>query len=256
MYKLYQFNSVDLPDSISMHELGPGRFSSRALNLPGGGLFDPDGAETVIPGLRQIRCDGRIGKTGTEAQFETALDNLMALDGVRAQLTRQKSSDSSYQWIYARCVGVWAPRSGKNHVDVSMMFELLQPSWSSSTQVSDVTLKTGPTSLTNSGNVNQRDIQFTIGADSTDITAISIANTTTGHTLEWAGTLTAGNSLVIDCGALSVLNNGSGDYASLTPPSDKDEWMMLEPGTNSFTVTITGGSASSTFVTRYYHPYA
>lgn len=82
---------------------------------------------------------------------------------------------------------------------------------------------------------------ITITAGGSNITTLTIENLTTGQLMSYAGTIVAGNSLVIDCTALTVLNNGNDDFANISNDTEID----LLPGANQFriTSTATGGTA-------------
>jgi hypothetical protein len=102
------------------------------------------------------------------------------------------------------------------------------------------------------GSAPQPDVVFSITAVAGAVTAVIITNILTGHVLTWSGTLAAGKTLVIDCGAQSVLNDGVDDYASLTPPTNRDEWMLLDPGLNPVSVSVTEAGTQSTIQYSFY----
>ena len=58
----------------------------------------------------------------------------------------------------------------------------------------------------------------------------------------------------IDCGALSVLNNGNENYVyfSLTANHKIDDWLRLEPGANTVVVTITGGGTGALALVEFF----
>ena len=79
-------------------------------------------------------------------------------------------------------------------------------------------------------------------------TSVSVYVTGVSY-LTWAGTITDGQALVIDCGARTVKNNGVDAYSGLTLHSTNhviDDWLRLEPGNNSVLVAYTGGNGTST----------
>ncbi len=59
--------------------------------------------------------------------------------------------------------------------------------------------------------------------------------------MSYAGTILAGNSLVIDCTALTALNNAVDDFANIANDTEID----IFPGANQFRITsaATGGTA-------------
>lgn len=82
---------------------------------------------------------------------------------------------------------------------------------------------------------------ITITAGGSNITSVTIENLTTGQLMSYSGTILAGNSLVIDCTALTVLNNNVDDFAHISNDTEVD----LLPGANQFRITsaATGGTA-------------
>lgn len=106
--------------------------------------------------------------------------------------------------------------------------------------------------ITNSGNTDVTDAEIRIDAGSANITALEIR--ITGRIeLDYTGTITAGQELIIDCGAYSVLNNGSNDRANFSVGSTHsiNEWFRVRPGGEDVIVAITGGSTDSTITFAY-----
>lgn len=68
------------------------------------------------------------------------------------------------------------------------------------------------------------------------ISTITLENLTSGERFNFSGTVVPGGTLLIDCDALDVINNGI-DAASYF----SGDWMKLLPGTNYFKVTATPG---------------
>ena len=64
-----------------------------------------------------------------------------------------------------------------------------------------------------------------------------IENTTNGHWVKWAGTLTDTDTLDIQWLTQAILLNSVGDYANLSRVTTKEDWMRLEVGSNSISVT-------------------
>jgi len=124
----------------------------------------------------------------------------------------------------------------------------------SATLTSTTTVK----SLTSTGNTNYLDAVYTVTAGSANLTNVKL---TTYYALQhydgvvykesshqYAGTITSGNSLVIDCAALTVKNNGTDDIDNWTRLSTDEitPWLPLNWAAPSLTVVRTGGSTNST----------
>lgn len=83
---------------------------------------------------------------------------------------------------------------------------------------------TGTVTLTNQGTASAS-IQFVITDTVESVVTPSIVDTSTGRTITYGGTITAGTSLAIDTGAGSVLLDGANRGPLLT----RDEWFSIPP---------------------------
>lgn len=85
------------------------------------------------------------------------------------------------------------------------------------------------------------------------MSAITIARTG-GESITFSGTILANKTLVIDTGTMQVTNDGVDAYDDLTlsPTADLAAWFALEPGSNTITVTFTGGGAGKQISFSYY----
>lgn len=105
--------------------------------------------------------------------------------------------------------------------------------------------------LANDGNARHERITITIEAQ-TGVSAtgdLNITNTTTGDTIEYTGSLTAGDVVVIETLAQTVKKNGSSDYVSTNLPSGQIPFLTMEVGDNDFSFvfdSITGGQVDIT----------
>lgn len=114
---------------------------------------------------------------------------------------------------------------------------------------SQQSISSSPTTwtITNNGSAYTKPkISFVAGGS--DITALTIENLTTGQTWSWTGTVTAGNTLIIDFDAVTILNNSVdatqysvGDYPQF----------RIDPGANQ--IKFTGSNC--TIKVDYYERY-
>ena len=266
MYRLYQFGSMVLPDARSEFDGSTAEAWNGALALPGGAVgFDPLGAAAApLRTPYELRYSAIVSGASLSA-LETTLAGWRALVGTRAVLQRKALGTAAYQWVYARLLELKLDTRPKHSLGrwqpVEWRFQVLDEFWRHATvQTNSFTLNASPKScaVVNSGNAPVRDLVLTITADTSDITALTVAIT---GVAEWtfSGTIAVGaKALVISCGARTVLNNGVNAYGSfaLTTNHKSNDWLPLPAGaTTTVVVTKTGGSATSTAVFDRYYKY-
>lgn len=199
-----------------------------------------------------------------------------ARDDVRSRLGTYNllwayMGDGFLRWTKVRLMQIREVRSRRNFnfQPVRMEFELLDSLWQGKDYTPWVldagilldageyldetawleTMSSSPHTITvtNGGNRRIDNPVITITAGSADITALTIAKT--GETdMDFGVTISSGLALVIDCGAMTIENNGANSFSSLTLASGHviPEWLRLDPGDNDIDVTFTGGSTDST----------
>jgi hypothetical protein len=251
-YKIYRFGSTVLPNYNPVNDIGAGPAKLAMLDLPGGGVFDALGADQAPVGGVRITKECTLHDE-TESGLETAYTNLRSLIGKRDQLHRLHFSSGYEQWVYARLAQVRGYRRPMDILTLDVVLEFVQisPIWNGNSHNDDWGLTSNPATaqIYNNGNAIVEDVIITITAAGSNITNLvirkKVGGTTYGH-LIYTGTIAVGQSLVIDCGARSVKNNGSPDYAhfSLGPDQKNDAWIRLGAGLNNIEITRTGGSTS------------
>jgi hypothetical protein len=269
MYTVERFGSYTIPDLQSL-DIGTGQSQLGTITTPSGGwdTLGTEQAEQAFP--YTVTASGMI-VGATAAAAETAWAAMKALRGTRAKLYRRMlDTPGTIQWAWARVTRVPARREAQDrrHVKFEITFDVWSQ-WRSeyqgvwllddgyylddgydldTTDALDVMASSPHTyTASNGGNTTVFDPIITVTAIGANITALLI--TKTGETaLNYAGTITAGQALVIDCGAYTVKNNGTADYAnfSLTSNHVITDWLRLDPGDNTITFTFTGGSTTST----------
>ncbi len=261
-YTITKFGSTTLPIYKPTTPVGTHGSRIVTFDLASGGVLDALGSEISPADGEKIRKRCSIVQS-TAAAVDTEYKALRALRGTRAQLWRQWA-DGTQEWVWARLDAIGAERRAKHlfHLDLDLTFIVLSPCWYSQTETTldfpdlgaddDDLTTTGSESggtvtiysgIANDGNINQPDVTFKVTPVDVAVTSITVTNSSSGHAWTYAGSIAATKTLVVDCGAQSVENDGSDDYANFTGPTDKDEWMELIPGTNVFTVEITGATA-------------
>lgn len=281
-YTLYQFGSTTLPTYNTDYDISA---LAAMLNLTqtASGAFDNDGADRNRQTFPQPLSYKAIVATGVLSTNRSTLDALRASVGTRNKLYRVADDNSDTQWCYARQVSMpqTRPYGNRNHLhEITINFQQLSP-WCGGLHGVGWTLDSGvvlddartldetpPTALTtgvtlitinNAGNLPSYDALIQVVAASSSISSLTIWNLTTECRLYYAGTLVAGQTLQIDTGACSVLNNGANDYTHLTvdyPVHKNERWMEFAPGDNQLAIVRFGGGSSSTISFVFYDIWA
>ncbi len=242
-----------LPTAGGEQPLGAGGVPSGRIRLPGGGSFDAWGRERPQPQAHQITVRGRWSAASVTA-METKVDALAALKGRRSKLWR--SNGVAQRWRYARCLRVEVPagRGTPTSDEISLDFELEAGPWYGLAHSDTILVDASPKTIAaaNGGNARVTNPVITITAAGSAITRIKIAVSGVSE-LQWDGSLAVAKSLVIDCGARSIKNNGIDAYAGLTLTANHriSDWLRLEPGNNSVVITRTGGDNASSVRLQY-----
>jgi len=279
MYILYRFNTLTLPDKMPSDDNSTGVYATSPYALSTGGAYDALGTEQAYPvGARKFNKTAlfHFSDTTEMRNYHNSIRNLV---GTTSRLYRQWVN-GNVEWVTARFISIDSVRTIENqtHLEIGMSFEIYSHYWHGEYLAAwvfdsgeyfdtgllfdsggdSVTLDASPKSftITMDGNAIVNDPKITILAGGANITALEIKNTTTGHLaeLDYSGTITSAQSLVIDCAAYTVKNNGSADEAnfSLGATHGINEWFRFAPGANTIVVTFTGGSNDSTIDFDYY----
>lgn len=88
------------------------------------------------------------------------------------------------------------------------------------------------------------DAILTVTRTSGTITNLFFACAELGIVLSWIGSLGAGDVLVIDEGAHTVLKNGANAYIQFSILGSVKGWMPIQAGSYTFLVQVTGGDAT------------
>jgi len=263
-YWISRFGTAALPTRGEDQDIGPGPVRSSLVRLPGGEVHDTRGTGDATEAGQIIRVSG-ILLAANGAALKTAYDILRVMKGDYRKLYRSPDGGSANsEWLYARCLDVPTRRGvgTKLWLPVSLIFELHESYWHGADGSDTITLSTTPKSgeITNSGNAVATQIIITVTATTAAISAIIIENEEVGHVskITYTAEIGIGKALVIDCGAKSVKNDGTDDFANfaiVTADHKITEWLRLKPGANTIKITRTGGHANNTVLFTFDHAW-
>jgi hypothetical protein len=256
MFQLYMFGSTLLPTAAA--EFGDdATATSGAVSTIGGGAYNAYGAETVQPSLPfTLTYTGLISGASLDA-VRTESDALRGLVGTKATLyKRAVAGDYNLIQCQARAVAFKPLQPGQpigNHQRIEIQFACLTRWESSPLTGSTVSLPVGGLTTTimldhSGGTREQPDVLMTLTAGSAAITMFGIDLPATHCSWRWTGTLAAGKSLVIDCGAMSILNDGVGSWAGMTMTGNHATayWLVVPPNVVSEPAVIWTDNGSGT----------
>jgi len=269
-YELYKFDTLVLPAAASEDDVSTGQVNVVIVDLSGGGVWDALGTEQAK--RRGTPLSKRCMITGTAAILRTQFNILRAYNGKRGRLWRRWDTDDT-EWCWARMLDVPALRTveQQQHQVLELQWMMISPYWYGThhgggwlfdagiwfdtgyvfDETNTISLDTSPyTCIVNNGGnrtITNAALTISVPAGNAAITSLTIAVTGVSSFI-YTGTIAAGTSLVIDCGAQSVINNGTNDYAHFDLHATAhliDDWLRLEPGDNSVIVTRVGGGGAS-----------
>lgn len=275
MLRLVQFGAVNLPYLNATSGLAlEGRASVQEMR---GGGFDSDGQRfypkpaAITLAADVLEEDDDIDTQLDELFAELAQGRLVCVGETRSEVmryTRIKLASGQRNWATGEAA----------FQKLALTFTQVYPywmAWDDAPPIADIgyvadgglaadgqyeeTTLTGGTSTTfdidNTGGAEIERGEFRIEVEAaSDIVNPGIVNDTLGLEFRYAGTLTAGDILVIDWLSRSCRLNGDDAYAELYV-SDRYEWMKLLLGDNDFTFqgdSVTGTIKLYTLWQRHY----
>lgn len=259
-FYLATFDGVTLPRVATRHPEGTAPTIDTTLPTING-CHDTYGTQRA-PATWPVTEQWQAELVGASASaVETALRTLRAKRGVVGALTRTTFDTVAVsEACSARLMHIAAPRTATDitALPLTLIFARLSP-WRAATADAITTPLTAGTPIgvtcENWGSADVTDAVISVTARVADITNLIIANTATGVTLTFSGVIQVDTTLVIDCGAASVLNNGADAWADLTLSAtgdDSDDWLRLPAGQSAtMTVTPTGGGYTSSITFAY-----
>lgn len=248
-YWITKFGTTTLSSCSPVQDVGMPAANAPGVETPGGAV---DALGTGRAGIG-LPYDLTVRGETVQSDFatmKTAYYKLRGLYGKRDKLYRKPDGTTATEWVNARLVGIQAQRDGDRQLAVpyTLRFQVYSPVWNGTSVVTSAALGTEPTTeiaLYNGGNAAVRNPVITITASTNAITNVTLsANSETS--LSWAGTLASAKSLVIDCGARTIRNDGADAYSGVTFNAGHtvSYWVSLgATGTTTLTVTRTAAGS-------------
>lgn len=248
-YWYERFNDVLLPEGPDRADAGTGEARDSLLELPGGGIYDADGSERSPRGLTLVRQRGVL-IVGCNAGLRERYAELRALARTRGILWR-RHTDGRREWAYARLLSIDTDRRTEHlhHLELDFTWALLMPYWCGDSHDITTVLDSYPKTITlpNNGNVDNTGAVLTLTAVGEDLDGVTVSIAGVAE-WAWTGDLNPGQSLVIDCGARSVLKEGADAYSgfALGAGHASDHWLPLAPDDNSVVIDLNTAASFST----------
>jgi hypothetical protein len=248
-YWVTKFGTTTLSSCAPVQDVGLAQANAPGIETPNGAV------DALGTGRAGVGLPYRLTVKGETVQsdfgtMKTAYYALRGLYGKRAKLYRKPDGTTATEWVNARLEAISASRDGDKQLAVpyTLQFQVYSPVWNGTGKVTSAALGTEPTTeiaVYNGGNADVRDPIITITAATGAITQVTLsANSETA--LHWVGTIASAQSLVIDCGARTVRNNGADAYSGVTYNAGHvvSYWLGLgATATTTLTLTRTAAGA-------------
>lgn len=276
-YHIYSFGTVVFPEYDPETDISTPEADIQTVFLPGGGIFDlwgEDQAEGKI-----VTIYKRFGiEAETEGEVDTLFDSYRALVGKKDWLTRIHL-DGTTERVRARCRVIRGLRrpGQAGYLPITIEFDQLEPAWHG-TQYSDSwTLDSGEyldtgllldagadlqwsftsgvlsENFTLGGNARPLNVKVRINVQGNPMTTCTVTlrpQDSSQPVAKWtfSGSVNQTKDLIVDCGALTVKNDGVDAYDDFDFHADHgvDRWHNLIAGDCTVEATQTGGSDATT----------
>jgi hypothetical protein len=260
MYRLLEFGTVDLPEYDFSWNAGTPASIDGAIAVIGGAAvsgFGTGDAPLAYP--YNISYSGSF-YAATAAALRTKLDELRAQVGKYDKLWRRAEDDNTLHWAWAKLAQLTTSNdvthAKTRHQPVTLEFQV-QSGWHGENiqeAAGNLTTETPVTIVVNNtGNAPVLDAVLTVTADDAAITSVVVV--ISPH-CDWTydGSIAAGEAVIVDAGAFSIKNDGTGDYANFEFGAGQTvpEWLRFDPDKISLVITITGGGTTPTATVDYY----
>jgi hypothetical protein len=280
VYQIFQFDDVVLPlyNPEATHDAGP---TASSLRESIGGVFDVYGPRRRQPSRLGVQVSGIYASSesdfvllashdGTiivdhqgdfmatataQGYLRRQVDAIRAKQGVRGTLYRRRWDDGVVQWKSARLLAVRERGSAAQrarYATIDLEFETPMAAWRAATSSASHALISGHAvglNVTADGNAPISDAIITVTATGA-ISALAVKGLSggAGIDLRYTGSIDAGQTLQIDCGAQSVSLNGAPAYSgfSLGSGHTAPGWLPMVEGITPLVVESNGGSGAVT----------
>ena len=254
-----------LPPYDATSTTGPGGVPTQYVPTVAGGLFDGLGGADAHVLSQVIRHAGTFVSI-IPADFDTRYQAIAGALGKAGRLWRKWIGAEVRHWCYARFTALEGEKAQGQlaYQPIVMEFTRTSPWFAESASSQQVVLGVTPYSfvVTRDGAANAPvfDAVITVTAQGVGITDLVIENTANGSYIRFTGaTIAVSKSLVIDCGAGTVKNDGVNAiaYFSLGANHAIPDWLRLEAGgsVNTIRVTRAGGGSNSTIRFDWYEAW-
>ncbi len=269
----YVFPLFNKRDLVSTGDTG-----GTLLRLPGGGAYDAYGTDDAPEGIREVSTEFEIIET-TTAAVQTQRDMIRSRAGKWRRLWAH-FPDGTDRWAWARLSKVKMERRPQYlfYQPVGLTFEIKDPGWNGIGHGAawyldsglyldaglyldyddTITLDASPksTTITNGGNRTVTATILTFTAAGNAVSAITVVCGSCSWT--FSGSVAPGKILTIDTGTRSIRNDGADAYSlfALNAGHTVADWLQLDPGANSATITYTCAGAATALNVTFYDGWA
>jgi len=228
--------------------------------LMDGNTYDNYGSERApvsFPVTEELRA--MLVASGANT-INVLMNQLAGERGKRGTLYRTLD-DGSVHWCYARLIGISARRAITHRTHLPLTIEFARETkWYGVSYSISGALDTSPTTvnLPNYGTAPVTNCIITLNPGSgSALTGITISASTISS-FTYTGTVAQNTDLDIDCGAYTVENNSSDDYANFSLDSTHTiaDWLRIQPDGTDVRIDFTGGGdATSSATFNYYESW-
>lgn len=222
-----------------------------------GGVPRGDGKFLIADYFReyQVEASGIVRKSTAallDAELDTIRKSLRVTNG-ELDYTNAAGTVKRFVATLANPEGLFADRQGY-HITFcpwTAVFRCFTPFPTARGYTSQtLSLSSSPENdvVVNAGTVRARPVFILIFTAATSITALTVANATTGESITYTGSVAANDIFEFDCENLRVLKNG-------TASAFTGGFPRLEVGSNVITYTVTGSSFAAIATAKYKMSY-